>query len=277
MDQELFARFRSAPSRCCPSSEDKVVPEAKFGDDLDADSLDLVELVMALEEEFDIEVPGGGARGHRDRRPGLRPGRRQALTMDGRGRRVAVTGLGVVAPCGIGVEAFWAGLLGPGTHRRASPSSSTDWDPTPWFDNPKEARRADRVEQFALAAAAEALEQAGATVGVDPAASASIFGTGVGGLHTLEEQIDRALEKGERRVSPFLVPMMMANAAGAAVSMRYGLQGPYETIVHRLRRRHPRHRLRRPADRLGPLRRRASPAAPSRPAPPTARGRLHAT
>ena len=58
----------------------------------------------------------------------------------------------------------------------------------------------------------------------------TIFATGVGGLHTLEEQIDRRLEKGERRVSPFLVPMMMANAAGAAVSMRYGLHGPNETI-----------------------------------------------
>src|SRR5690606_39934034 len=58
----------------------------------------------------------------------------------------------------------------------------------------------------------------------------TIFGTGVGGIHTLEEQIQVRLDKGERRVSPFLVPMMMANAAGAAVSMRFGLQGPNETI-----------------------------------------------
>ena len=58
----------------------------------------------------------------------------------------------------------------------------------------------------------------------------TIFGTGVGGIHTLEEQILVRLERGERRVSPFLVPMMMANAPGAAVSMRYGLQGPNETI-----------------------------------------------
>ncbi|HSL73146.1 MAG TPA: beta-ketoacyl-ACP synthase II [Ilumatobacteraceae bacterium] len=147
------------------------------------------------------------------------------------GRRVAVTGLGVVAPTGIGRDAFWNGLLGPGITAGRS-TEIDDWDPTPWFDNPKVARRADRVEQFALAAAAEAFEQAGGTeaIGVDPARFGTIFATGVGGLHTLEEQILVRAEKGERRVSPFLVPMMMVNASGAAISMRYGLQGPNETI-----------------------------------------------
>ncbi|MBA3399812.1 MAG: acyl carrier protein [Actinomycetota bacterium] len=57
MDQELFKRFQRCAVEVLSVSEDKVVPEAKFGDDLDADSLDLVELVMALEEEFDISVP----------------------------------------------------------------------------------------------------------------------------------------------------------------------------------------------------------------------------
>ena len=57
MDQELFARFRKCVVDVLSVPEDKVVPEASFGDDLDADSLDVVELVMALEEEFDIEVP----------------------------------------------------------------------------------------------------------------------------------------------------------------------------------------------------------------------------
>jgi 3-oxoacyl-[acyl-carrier-protein] synthase II len=148
--------------------------------------------------------------------------------MEGRGRRVAVTGLGVVAPCGIGVEAFWEGLLGPGITSGRSVRFS-DWDPSPWYDTPKEARRADRVEQFATAAAAEAMAAAG-DVGVDPARFGTIFATGIGGLETLEEQIALRLEKGERRVSPFLVPMIMVNASGAAISMRYGLQGPNETI-----------------------------------------------
>jgi len=57
VDQELFARFRKCAVEVLSVDADKVVPEAKFGDDLDADSLDLVELVMALEEAFDIEVP----------------------------------------------------------------------------------------------------------------------------------------------------------------------------------------------------------------------------
>jgi acyl carrier protein len=57
VDQELFKRFQRCAVEVLSVSEDKVVPEAKFGDDLDADSLDLVELVMALEEEFDISVP----------------------------------------------------------------------------------------------------------------------------------------------------------------------------------------------------------------------------
>lgn len=148
--------------------------------------------------------------------------------MIGAGHRVAVTGYGVVAPCGIGKEAYWKGLLGPGVTGTKSVEIA-DWDPSPWFDNPKEARRADRVEQYALAAAAEAFAQAG-DVGVDPGRFGTIFATGIGGLHTLEEQVQVRLEKGERRVSPFLVPMMMANASGAAISMRYGLQGPNETI-----------------------------------------------
>ena len=57
VDQEMFARFRKCAVEVLSVSEDQVVPEAKFGDDLDADSLDLVELVMALEEEFGVEVP----------------------------------------------------------------------------------------------------------------------------------------------------------------------------------------------------------------------------
>ena len=144
------------------------------------------------------------------------------------GRRVAVTGLGVVAPCGVGRDAFWSGLLGPGLSGGRT-TAIADWDPTPYFANPKEARRADRVEQFGLAAAAEAFAQAG-HVGVDPERFGVVVGTGIGGLHTLEEQVRVLIEKGERRVSPFLVPMMMANATGAAISMRYGLQGPNETV-----------------------------------------------
>jgi len=143
------------------------------------------------------------------------------------GRRVAVTGIGVVAPAGIGKDAFWRGLLSPAPNGFRQ---IEDWDPSPYFDNPKEARRSDRVSQFTLAAAAEALEQAG-EISADPARRGTFVGTGVGGIGTLEEQIEVRLSKGERRVSPFLVPMMMANAPAATISMRYGWQGPCENTV----------------------------------------------
>jgi 3-oxoacyl-[acyl-carrier-protein] synthase II len=150
--------------------------------------------------------------------------------MEGRdGRRVAITGFGVVAPCGIGKEAFWAGLLGPNVSNGTS-TSIAGWDPSPWFDSPKDARRADRFQQFALAAAAMALQDSGEPE-ADPGRRGVVVGTGVGGLLTLEQQTQVLLEKGARRVSPFLVPMMMANAGGAAISMKYGWQGPCETVV----------------------------------------------
>ncbi len=148
--------------------------------------------------------------------------------MGSNGRRVAITGYGVVAPCGIGKAAFWAGLNGPGITTGRTVEID-DWDPTPYFANPKEARRADKVEQFALAAAAECFDQAGRP-DVDAARFGTIFATGVGGLRSTQEQIEVLIEKGDRRVSPFLVPMMMPNAPGAAISMRYGLRGPNETI-----------------------------------------------
>ncbi len=150
--------------------------------------------------------------------------------MNGLGRRVAITGYGVVAPCGLGKDAFWSGLLGPGLSGVDRSTVIDGWDSSAYYASPKEARRADVSEQFAIAAATEAMEQAG-DLGLDPARFGTIFATGVGGIHTLEEQITVRIDKGVRRVSPFLVPMMMANAPGAAISMRFGLQGPNETIV----------------------------------------------
>ncbi|MGI9622397.1 MAG: beta-ketoacyl-[acyl-carrier-protein] synthase family protein [Acidimicrobiales bacterium] len=142
-------------------------------------------------------------------------------------RRVAVTGLGVVANCGVGADAFWRGLLdGVPEHG----FGIADFDPVPFFDNPKEARRSDSFTHYALAAADEALTQAGPLT-ADPAKTGVWVGTGVGGIETLEAQIENFLEKGPRRVSPFLVPMMMANAAPASISMKYGFQGPCENTV----------------------------------------------
>src|SRR5687767_8931433 len=141
-------------------------------------------------------------------------------------RRVAVTGIGVVASCGVGADAFWDGLL-----REPAPGARQidDFDATDLF-GPKEIRRVDRFTQFAVAAAEQALAQAG-DIDADPDRSGVLLGTGVGGLLTLEEQIVLRHEKGARRVSPFLVPMMMSNAAPATISMRFGWRGPCEATV----------------------------------------------
>ncbi|MGZ0218891.1 MAG: beta-ketoacyl-[acyl-carrier-protein] synthase family protein [Acidimicrobiales bacterium] len=143
------------------------------------------------------------------------------------GRRVAVTGIGVVAKAGLGKDEFWKGLIGD------APEGSRfieDWDASSYFDNPKDARRSDRYTQFALAAATEAIAQAG-DITTNPARRGTSIGTGIGGIGSLETQIEVRLQKGEKRVSPFLVPMMMPNAAPAAVSMRFGWQGPCENTV----------------------------------------------
>jgi len=142
-------------------------------------------------------------------------------------RRVAVTGIGVVGPCGLGREPFFDGLLAPAPE---GPRSVADFDLTPYFSSPKESRRLDRFTHFALVAAAEALEMSG-ELDADPERIGVIVGTGVGGLNSIESQVMVFHEKGPRRVSPFLVPMMMANAASANISMRYGYTGPCETTV----------------------------------------------
>ncbi len=145
------------------------------------------------------------------------------------GRRVAITGLGVIAACGTGKQAFWEGLLSPPTDGMRLVE---DFDGTPYF-GAKEVRRVDRFAQFAVAAADQAVSDAGGLEGlaVDPDRVGVFIGTGVGGLDTLETQIIIYHEKGARRVTPFMVPMIMANAGSASVSMRYGLRGPCETTV----------------------------------------------
>ena len=139
-------------------------------------------------------------------------------------RRVVVTGLGVLAACGIGQEAFFEGLM-------AEPPKGMrlvdGFDPAPHFASAKEMRRHDRFTQFALACAAESLEQAG-EINPDPARAGVWIGTGVGGLMTTEKYVLWHFVKGPKRVTPFLIPMMMANAAAAAVSIRHGYQGPCE-------------------------------------------------
>ena len=153
------------------------------------------------------------------------------------GRRVVVTGLGVVTSCGIGVEAFWAGLLSNPSVGRARPVG--DLDVSHLF-GPKELRRADRFVQLAAAAADQAVSDAGGieTLRGDPDRAGTVIGTGVGGLDTICEQHQVLLEKGADRVSPFLVPMIMCNRAAADISMRYGLAAPVSPPSQPARRGH---------------------------------------
>jgi 3-oxoacyl-[acyl-carrier-protein] synthase II len=165
-----------------------------------------------------------------------------SLATDRKGRpRVAVTGLGVKTPAGNDLATFWQGLAAgeskAATLTRFDPSPLPvrfgcevhDFDPVDYL-GPKEARRLDRVTQLGFAAAADALGDAG-DASVDPARSAVVIGTGIGGLITLEEQVNVYREKGAARVSPFFVPMMMTNATAGTIAMQFGWTGPNVCIA----------------------------------------------
>lgn len=140
-------------------------------------------------------------------------------------RRVVVTGVGIVAAPGIGVDDLWKGLQqSPGP----APRLVDDWDPEPWIPR-RESRRLDRFSQFALVAAQEAFSQAG-EFGIDPNRVTVNIATGIGGLESLEQLI-AASHADEPRPSPLLIPMMMANAAAAAISIEYGFGGQANTPV----------------------------------------------
>ena len=155
-------------------------------------------------------------------------------------RRVAITGLGVVSPLGTTVAATWeamvAGKSGAGPITRFDPAALSvkfacevkGFDPGLYLDK-KEARRFDLFTQFAMGAAVQAVNDAcldKSWDGIDRHRVGVIIGTGTGGIATFEENMRAYLEKGPGRVSPFFVPMFMANVAAAVVSMRYGAKGP---------------------------------------------------
>ncbi|MDQ3610430.1 MAG: beta-ketoacyl-[acyl-carrier-protein] synthase family protein [Actinomycetota bacterium] len=143
-------------------------------------------------------------------------------------RRVVVTGLGVVSPAGIGLEAFWKGLQAPAPLRRER--TVEDFDPSRWLSG-KQARHLDRFTHLAVAAADLALDDCGGTPVADPARAGVQLGTGIGGLGTLETQVGVLAARGPGRVSPFTIPMVMPNAGAASVSLRHGLRGPSETLT----------------------------------------------
>lgn len=136
-----------------------------------------------------------------------------------------MTGVGAVASPGIGMDDLWKGLA---EHPGPAPRLIENWDPEPWIPK-RESRRLDKFTEFALVATDEALTQAG-DLDVDPNRVTVSLATGIGGLESLEVLIHESDEE-EPRVSPFQVPMMMANAAAAAISIKYGFGGPVTTPV----------------------------------------------
>ena len=157
-------------------------------------------------------------------------------------RRVVVTGIGMVTPLGPDAPSNWDALI----NGRSGITRITKFDPSPYetqiagqipdFDaakymDRKEVRRTDRFTHLGVAAASQALKDAKLEKFADPERVGTAIGTGVGGLETLIDQVVLMEQRGPSRLSPFLVPMLMANAASAQVSMQFGLKGPSLTHV----------------------------------------------
>jgi 3-oxoacyl-[acyl-carrier-protein] synthase II len=158
-------------------------------------------------------------------------------------RRVVVTGLGLVTPLGIGVEASWKAAIegrsgiGPITHFDASQlpvriaGEVKDFDPSLYIE-PKEIKKMDRFIHFAMAASAMAMEDSGLKITEENAERVGvIIGAGMGGLPAIEYYHKVYLEKGYRKISPFFIPMLIINLASGNVSIKYGAKGPNSAAV----------------------------------------------
>ncbi|KUO52404.1 MAG: beta-ketoacyl-[acyl-carrier-protein] synthase II [Desulfitibacter sp. BRH_c19] len=158
-------------------------------------------------------------------------------------KRVVITGMGVLSPVGVGLEEFWNSLtegksgIGPVTHFDASNIATSiagevkDFEPQKYIDR-KEARRMDRYTQFAVAATTMAMKDAGLSKeNIDCERFGVIIGTGIGGTNTFEEQHRVLGDKGPGRVSPFFVPMMIANMAAGHISIAVGAKGVNYTVI----------------------------------------------
>jgi 3-oxoacyl-[acyl-carrier-protein] synthase II len=155
---------------------------------------------------------------------------------------IAITGYGAVTPFGHGVEPLWDAMVAGRSGVRQLDVSSPKWEPVPItigaaavLDADEalgrvRAKRLDRSQQLALVAAAEAWADAGLPE-VDPERLAVVIGTGIGGLNTLLDEDDVLENSGARRVSPRAIPMLMANASAAQISIEYGAQGGAFTTV----------------------------------------------
>lgn len=161
----------------------------------------------------------------------------------GKNRRVVITGMGAITPIGNSVEEFWNSIkegktgFGPITYfdtadyRCKLAAEVKDFDPTQYMDK-KSARRMEQFCQFAVAAAGQAIADAGLTMEQeDPYMVGCSVGSGIGSLQAMEREYDRLKEKGPGRVGPMLVPLMISNMAAGNVSIAYGLKGKSLNVV----------------------------------------------
>ncbi len=157
--------------------------------------------------------------------------------------RVVITGIGAITPIGNSVPEYWEAL----SQGRSGIERITLFDarqfssqiagevkgfaPEKYIDK-KEVRRMDRFAQFALAATSEAMQDSKLDLSrEDPKRIGVLLGSGIGGLGTIEREHKVLIEKGPRRVSPFLIPMLIIDMASGLVSIRYGLKGPNSAVV----------------------------------------------
>ncbi len=158
-------------------------------------------------------------------------------------RRVVITGLGTINSLNSDLNAFWGAICEGKSGIGLITSFDTteykvkfggevkDFDPAKYIDR-REAGRLDRFAAFALAAAVTAVQDSGIDFArEDPHNCGVVLGSGIGGLHEIEEQHTRLLEKGPGRISPFMIPKLMVNAASGQVSIRYGLKGPNSAVA----------------------------------------------
>ncbi len=158
-------------------------------------------------------------------------------------RRVVITGVGIISPIGSDPKTFWDNLVEGKSGISAVESFDVsqypcriageikDFDPARHMEK-KEAKRVDRFTQFGVAAALEAWKDAGLDrLELNKEEIGVLVGSGIGGIQTIEEQLKVLAEKGPRRVSPFLVPALIANMASGYISIMLGLRGPNSTVV----------------------------------------------
>ena len=152
-------------------------------------------------------------------------------------RRVVVTGMGAVTPLGNDVETFWknikAGVCGidyitkfdTSDYKVKVAAEVRDFDPRLYMEK-MDVLHSDLYTQFAIAAATQAVEESGITGTVPEERIGVYIGTGIGGIQTFMDEHTKLVEKGPRRVSPFFIPMMIANIASGEIAIRYQCKGP---------------------------------------------------